>query len=192
MTPRITITPAARQALAAHDVSTLRLRIADDYTFELLAEAESAVDSVVECDGIRIVLDDASAGRAEGTRIDFVTSPHAGFVIDHPRRQAVRQLAVSELHDWLARDDAPVVIDVRTETERSIARIDGSRLLDQACHDAVMAMPKDTAIVFQCHHGVRSQAAAEYFLSKGFSNLYNLVGGIDAWSLQIDPSVPRY
>jgi hypothetical protein len=42
------------------------------------------------------------------------------------------------------------------------------------------------------HHGVRSQQAAEYFRHEGFSNLYNLQGGIDAWSLLVDPSVPRY
>ena len=49
-----------------------------------------------------------------------------------------------------------------------------------------------TPIVFQCHHGVRSQQAAEYFRREGFRNLYNLRGGIDAWSQFVDPSVPRY
>ena len=48
-------------------------------------------------------------------------------------------------------------------------------------------------MLFQCHHGIRSQSAAEYFLrEQGFSNLYNLRGGIDAWSQLVDPSVPRY
>jgi len=46
--------------------------------------------------------------------------------------------------------------------------------------------------VFQCHHGIRSQDAAEYFAQAGFTNLYNLRGGIDAWSMLVDPSVPRY
>jgi monothiol glutaredoxin len=43
-----------------------------------------------------------------------------------------------------------------------------------------------------CHHGVRSQQAAEYSRREGFRNLYNLRGGIDAWSLLVDTSVPRY
>jgi len=43
-----------------------------------------------------------------------------------------------------------------------------------------------------CHHGIRSRQAAEYFLRQGFTNLYNLSGGIDAWSTLVDPSVPRY
>ena len=54
------------------------------------------------------------------------------------------------------------------------------------------ALPKDTMIVFHCHHGGRSQQAAEHFAAEGFSNIHNVEGGIDAWSQQIDPSVPRY
>jgi len=65
-------------------------------------------------------------------------------------------------------------------------------LLDQAYLDALLLRDRDTPIVFQCHHGVRSQHAAEYFRREGFRNLYNLRGGIDTWSLLVDASVPRY
>jgi monothiol glutaredoxin len=84
------------------------------------------------------------------------------------------------------------LIDVRTEEERAVAKIAGSRLLDQQEHDYILGLDRDTTIVFQCHHGIRSQSAAEYFLRAGFRNLYNLRGGIDAWSQLVDPSVPRY
>jgi monothiol glutaredoxin len=47
-------------------------------------------------------------------------------------------------------------------------------------------------MVFQCHHGIRSQHAANHFAALGFANLCNLVGGIEAWSALVDPSVPRY
>jgi monothiol glutaredoxin len=43
-----------------------------------------------------------------------------------------------------------------------------------------------------CHHGGRSQKAAEYFAAAGFRDVHNVVGGIDAWSTEIDPDVPRY
>ena len=76
--------------------------------------------------------------------------------------------------------------------ERAIARIESSRLLDKAYHDALLLLDRETPIVFQCHHGIRSQHAAEYFQGHGFTNLYNLRGGIDAWSLFVDPAVPRY
>ena len=54
------------------------------------------------------------------------------------------------------------------------------------------ALPKETPLVFHCHKGGRSQAAAEHFADLGFTNVFNLAGGIDAWSQEIDPEVPRY
>jgi monothiol glutaredoxin len=105
---------------------------------------------------------------------------------------AIRQLSAPDLKAMLESGAPLELVDVRTEEERAIATIDGSRLLDQAYHDALLIRDRDTPIVFQCHHGVRSQHAAEYFRNQGFLNLYNLRGGIDAWSLLVDPSVPRY
>jgi monothiol glutaredoxin len=104
----------------------------------------------------------------------------------------IRQLSAPDLEALLDSGTAVELVDVRTEAERAIATIDGSRLLDQVYHDALLLRDRDTPLVFQCHHGIRSQHAAEYFRGKGFRNLYNLQGGIDAWSLLVDPSVPRY
>jgi monothiol glutaredoxin len=105
---------------------------------------------------------------------------------------SIRQLSAPDLKALLDSGTALELVDVRTDDERALASIDGSRLLDQAYHDALLLRDRDTRIVFQCHHGVRSQGAAEYFRRQGFRNLDNLEGGIDAWSLLVDPSVPRY
>jgi monothiol glutaredoxin len=105
---------------------------------------------------------------------------------------AIQQLTALELKAMLDRGEAFELVDVRTPQERAVARIAGSRLLDQAYHDQLMALDRDTPLVFQCHHGIRSQAAAEYCREQGFRRLYNLTGGIDAWSTPVDPLVPRY
>jgi monothiol glutaredoxin len=105
---------------------------------------------------------------------------------------SIRQLSAPDLKALIESGTSIELVDVRTHEERAIAAIDGSRLLDQGYHDALLLRDRDTPLVFQCHHGVRSQHAAEYFREQGFRNLYNLRGGIDAWSLQVDPSVPRY
>ena len=84
------------------------------------------------------------------------------------------------------------LVDVRTDDERAIACIEGSRLLDREYGDYILGLDPATTLVFHCHHGIRSQAAAEYCIEKGFRNVYNVVGGIDAWSLTVDRSVPRY
>ena len=104
----------------------------------------------------------------------------------------IRQLSAADLKVMIDSGVPFELVDVRTEEERAIAKIEGSRLLDKAYHDHLLALDRNTAIVFQCHHGIRSQAAAEYCLREGFRNLYNLRGGIDTWSQLVDPSVPRY
>ena len=106
-------------------------------------------------------------------------------------QSSIRQLSAPELKSLLAKGGLELV-DVRTVEERAVAAIEGSRLLDQAYHDELLCRDRDMPIVFQCHHGIRSQHAAEYFRGQGFTNLYNLSGGIDAWSVLVDPSVPRY
>ena len=104
----------------------------------------------------------------------------------------IRQLSAPELKALIEGGTPFQLVDVRTDEERALAKIDGSRLLDQSHHDTLLSLDPNTPIVFQCHHGIRSQHAAEYFRREGFRNLYNLQGGIDAWSQLVDPAVPRY
>ena len=104
----------------------------------------------------------------------------------------IRQLSAPELKAMIDTGVPFELIDVRTADERAIAHIEGSRLLDKGCHDYLLGLDRNTAIVFQCHHGIRSQSAAEYFVQQGFRNLYNLRGGIEAWSQLVDHAVARY
>ena len=85
------------------------------------------------------------------------------------------------------------LIDVRGEDEWNTARIEGATLLSKEFVDEMMdSWDKDRAIVFYCHGGVRSLNAAHFFAQKGFTNVKSMTGGIEAWSLTIDPTVPRY
>lgn len=105
---------------------------------------------------------------------------------------SVRQVSATELKMMLDAGSPPLVVDVRTEHERTLAHIEGSQLLTKASYDALLTLDRNTPIVFQCHHGIRSQAAAEHFEQQGFQQLFNLSGGIDAWSVLVDARVPRY
>lgn len=104
----------------------------------------------------------------------------------------VEQLSPAQLKAMMGAGEAFELVDVRTPEERDLACIEGSRLLDQAYGQQILGLDRSTVLVFQCHHGIRSQAAAEYCAREGFTRVYNLVGGIDAWSVMVDPSVPRY
>ncbi len=104
----------------------------------------------------------------------------------------IGQLTAPALKELIESGALFELVDVRTTEERALASIGGSRLLDQGYHDALLRLDRGTRIVFQCHHGIRSQQAAEYFQREGFYNLHNVAGGIDAWSRLVDASVPRY
>ena len=91
-----------------------------------------------------------------------------------------------------------VLLDVREPWEFETARIERSVNIPMstlvARIDEVRAMQssKDTPIVVICHHGMRSMQCARFLSGQGVERLINLTGGIDAWSTQIDPSVPAY
>jgi monothiol glutaredoxin len=196
--PKITVSAKAaaqlKEALregAPGDVIHITIQPNWDHELDLGAKEPGRVS--VDTEGLTLQLDRASAARAEGLSIDFVeTGDGGGFKLENPNRPAqVKQVSPKELKALV--DQGKIKFyDVRTDKERGVAKIANTTLLDDATMGAIEAMPKDTPLAFYCHHGNRSRAAAEHFLKLGFTNVYNLAGGIDAWSRDVDPSVPRY
>ena len=93
----------------------------------------------------------------------------------------------------LMKEGSVTLIDVRTQQEYQIARIEGCRLVDESlAKEIVETWPKDTPIVTICHHGVRSLDAALFLRRHGFAQTRSMRGGIDLWSTSIDASIPRY
>src|SRR5688572_12274028 len=105
----------------------------------------------------------------------------------------VPEITVVELSEKLQGSQPPLLIDVREPDEYEFSRIEGAQLkpLGEIMEWAKELDP-EAEIVCQCHTGRRSAQAAYYLQSLGFKRVFNLKGGIDAWSLQIDPDVPRY
>ena len=103
------------------------------------------------------------------------------------------EISARELKDRLERGDGPAVIDVREPHEWEIARLSGATLIPLNTLPARLSeLDSSREIVLHCHHGQRSMRALELLRSSGFRKLKNLKGGIDAWSKDVDPSVPRY
>ena len=113
--------------------------------------------------------------------------------IEHAE-QADRRIQASpeDVAAALRSSTPPRLIDVRTPDEWELARIEGATLISEELTKEMMHWPKDTAIVFYCHVGQRSLDAASYLAGHGFSNVRSMTGGMDAWSLAVDASVPRY
>jgi rhodanese-related sulfurtransferase len=84
------------------------------------------------------------------------------------------------------------LLDVRSQEEWNAVHIPESTFFTQELMHELGGWPKDQLIVFVCHHGMRSLDAAAYFAGHGLDNVRTLRGGIDAWSIEVDESVPRY
>jgi monothiol glutaredoxin len=132
------------------------------------------------------------ARRAEGLRIDWADDERGrGLVIENPNAPPpVRAIsAIDAAHRMKA--GTLKIVDVRPADERALASIPGDVLnLDHGL-EPIDALPKDTALAFLCHHGNRSQQAAEHVRQQGFREVYNVVGGIDAWA-NVDQSISKY
>ncbi len=98
-----------------------------------------------------------------------------------------------ELKERLDKGDQVLLLDVREPWEHSLAKIEGSTLIPLGTLPQSMEkLDKEAEIIAYCHHGMRSADATQFLLQQGFPVVKNLVGGIDAWSVQVDPAVPRY
>ena len=106
---------------------------------------------------------------------------------------AVPAISVSELKRKMdAREDFHL-IDVREPFEYEIARIDGARLIPLGeIPGRAAELPREHTFIVHCHSGKRSAQAVRLLQQRGFAHVYDLDGGIDAWSEEIDPTVPRY
>lgn len=98
-----------------------------------------------------------------------------------------------ELKARIDKGDRLVLLDVREPWEHALAKLEGSVLIPLGTlPQSLSKLDRNAEIIAYCHHGMRSADATSFLLQQGFSNVKNLVGGIDAWSVQVDGSVPRY
>jgi monothiol glutaredoxin len=197
VTPTITVTPGAAKAFKAADNDPgerLRLEVSNTFQYELYFGPKKDGDVEVESNGVKVLFDAASARRADGLTIDFVEGDHGGgFKITNPNEPVrVRPLSAKELKAMFDRGEKLALYDVRTPDERKIATIAQAMHLDDKGEAHLRALDKGATIVFHCHHGGRSRQAAERAVREGYKTVYNLEGGIDAWSQTVDASVPRY
>ena len=106
----------------------------------------------------------------------------------------MRQLSVEDLQRRYAAGERMTLLDVREPFEVEAADLPYASL-KLRMHDVPRRfneVPRDATVVVYCHLGVRSERVAEFLEAQGFADVANLDGGIDAWSLRVDPNVPRY
>jgi rhodanese-related sulfurtransferase len=89
--------------------------------------------------------------------------------------------------------EGALLLDVREAAEVAACAIPGSRHIPMGrIPESLAELPRDRLILVQCHHGGRSLRVTQFLRANGFTQVSNVAGGIDAWSQQIDPTIPRY
>ncbi|MDE1894071.1 MAG: Grx4 family monothiol glutaredoxin [Xanthomonadaceae bacterium] len=195
--PEITITDAAaeaiRQGTANAQGAALHLEIGPDHSAGFQLAPAGKHDIVAHANGLEVHFDPASAQRARGIVIDWVSTVQGeGLSLKFPGAPEIKSLSVQQLQARLAAGDI-TLIDVRPAASRAMAApLSAARVLEEEGYESLASLPKDTALAFICHHGISSRAMAERFAAHGFSNVHNVEGGMDAWASEVDPGVPRY
>ena len=189
--PFIEITDAAiaafHAAMQRYDGVHVIMDISPQFQYDIGLGQAGASEIAVTSNEFTIYMSHSAAKRANGMKIDFKDGQ---IKIDNPNEPvSVRGLNVRELKQWIDMKKEHILFDVRGEDERAIALIESARMFSP---EALEGIAKDAVLVFHCHHGGRSLNAAQMVLEQGFQNVYNLEGGIHAWSTHIDPVIRTY
>lgn len=104
----------------------------------------------------------------------------------------VPQVTVKELKRRIDAGEDVYLLDVREPWEQKIAQIGGKLIPMNEVPQRLAEIDRDREVIIHCHAGTRSQRVAEFLQQSGYSRVANLAGGIQAWSEEIDPKVPKY
>lgn len=127
--------------------------------------------------------------RNENLNVDEVTE----HIIASHEADIAMQIEPRDLADRIASGARVYLLDVRTREEWEAVKLAGSHLFTQELMQEILAIESKTdLLVIYDHKGARSMDAAAYFQGHGFENVKSLRGGIDAWSAEVDPTLPRY
>jgi adenylyltransferase/sulfurtransferase len=103
------------------------------------------------------------------------------------------QISVKEVSERVSRGDRLLLVDVREQWEYDLCRIPGAKLIPLGTIPANLNAFLDAEeVICYCHHGMRSLDAAAWLRQQGVESAKSMAGGIERWSVEIDPSVPRY
>ena len=108
-------------------------------------------------------------------------------------QKEIAEISPQELKQKLDENESVLLLDVREPLEYDIVHLEDARLIPlNTLPHHIDSLPSDQEIIVYCHHGQRSLYAAAYLQQNGFTDAKNLIGGIDQWAVEIDPTLPRY
>lgn len=186
--PTISITDEAlshiKEGLKDMGNHQLFLSVDDEFNTRFSLEQPKGYEVIADVGDLKVYMDIGTAKRSNGVEISWVDELQgSGLRIKNPNEPPpVLDLSVAELQDWLATDvDKPHVYDVRSPDKIADGTVDTAVRLDKEAIEKIESMDKETPLVFVCQVGQSSMSAAEFFRKKGYTKVFNLTGGYNAW-----------
>lgn len=135
-----------------------------------------------------------SAGDLYSATAECRPAANLHFLKSPGLKTSMRELSTNDCKHYLEQAATPpLLLDVREPWEYNIVHLEHSRLIPmREIPQAAEAMNPEQEIIVICHHGIRSRQVALYLESKGFTNVINLSGGLDAWARDTDRQMPSY
>ena len=189
--PDITISEdgitAMKNALESESGGVLHLQISATWTHQLALDEPREGCVRINVGGIDFHMDPWTASRADGLNMileEDLTGTR--FVFDNPNAPPpINQMTVQQLRKRLDSGDDVLLIDARPDDAQYDQAIEGSRPWNEDTRLFVETLPKETEIIVHCQIGERSRALADALRQRGYRNLYNVVGGIEAWAREV-------
>jgi monothiol glutaredoxin len=186
--PEIEITELAAEKigefLEAYPGQHLHFAVGSDWDAQFHVGPKQGHEIQTECAGITVLMDLASAQRAQGARIDWVRNMQGeGLALDLPGAPApVKPITAAQLQQRMNSGERLMVVDTRSEGDRQAGPLEFARALDAELMAELKDADRQLPLVFVCAHGISSQAVAEHYRKQGFAQVYNLEGGVQALS----------
>lgn len=184
--PDIEITPEAavkiREFLAAYPGQSLHFKIGSDWDAQFHLGPNTGTEIEATSGDLKVLMDVASAQRARGARIDWVTTVQGeGLKLDLPGAPPpVREISADDLQTRINAGERIVVVDTRNELDRDSKPLEIARPLDAGLMAELKEADRKTPLVFVCNQGISSLEVAEHYRKQGFGEVYNLSGGVNA------------
>ncbi|MDT8409442.1 MAG: Grx4 family monothiol glutaredoxin [Wenzhouxiangellaceae bacterium] len=182
--PEIEITPRAAEKISefldAYPGQHLHFKVGSDWDAQFHLGPKSGTEIQSTAGDLTVLMDLASAQRARGARIDWVeTVQGEGLKLDLPGAPPpVKQMSADELQGRINAGERIIVVDTRAEPDRSQKPLEIARPLDSALMAELNEADRKTPLVFVCNLGLSSQEVAEHYRKQGFTEVFNLTGGV--------------
>lgn len=167
-----------KESLATHG-GGIHIDVSKNFQYDIFIGPKSngQVESIV--DGVPFYFSRGSAKRANGISLDFKDGDNGGVLIDNPNEPKFEDITVSDVEAWVADNPTAKIYQIGVTADQVLPF---ATLLDATAHQEIGQLPKDHPIAFMCVMGVRSQHAAKDLAFQGYSNVFNIVGGLTAWN----------